>query len=180
VDGGFDPPPPSGGGSLCPSSPASAPSPGTLQANIDRASEINGYLIGLVASGVISAGAADAFRLAWLTAEVAPHMEMDYKQQDPSFREFGNFNFGAVGAALGLDPGTLFYGAGAASQLNFNLHNVVELLLQAATGNVYQARLILPPVQFGSPATGPPYGDSPLEQFEIAQGIRYFLGGCKN
>lgn len=40
--------------------------------------------------------------------------EMDYKQQDPRYQDFGNFNYGAVGSALGLGPYMLHGAAGVA------------------------------------------------------------------
>lgn len=39
---------------------------------------------------------------------------MDYKQLDPMFADFGNFNFGAVGKALGYSEALLKYAAGVA------------------------------------------------------------------
>ncbi|MBL8328769.1 MAG: hypothetical protein JNJ71_07940 [Rubrivivax sp.] len=39
---------------------------------------------------------------------------MDYKQIDPGYADFGNFNFGAVGNALGIPSAILQYGAGIA------------------------------------------------------------------
>jgi hypothetical protein len=94
---------------------------------------------------------------------------MDYKQ--PSFgstmndlfnrlgpspyQDFGNFNFGAVGAAWGypLD------------------------LLQRAAGAVQQRAGTSKP-EFGSPLGGPPYGDDPADQQQIQAGYEYYKNGC--
>jgi hypothetical protein len=38
--------------------------------------------------------------------------EMDYKKDDKKYRDFGNFNYGAFGSALGLTPYELHTGAG--------------------------------------------------------------------
>jgi RHS repeat-associated protein len=46
----------------------------------------------------------------WFLSQVWGGAPMDYKQMGP-FDYFGNFNFGAVGAAIGLSPGALVAGA---------------------------------------------------------------------
>ena len=43
---------------------------------------------------------------------------MDYKQLDPKYADFGNFNYGVVGRAIGLPREVLLYAAGVAQQLN--------------------------------------------------------------
>ena len=53
--------------------------------------------------------------LGWFYREVRNHGPWDYKQQGSQYQDFGNFNFGAVGAALGLDLITLERAAGWAS-----------------------------------------------------------------
>jgi len=111
--------------------------------------------------------------------EVAPGEPMDYKQygapgqEAEQLRQFGNFNFGAVAASLGLTQTATQWGAGTASYLNIGLTNLLKYgLLKGA------------PLSFGTPFTGPPYGDTSLEQSEIKVGFLWGLsyvymgGGC--
>jgi Bacterial toxin 44 len=88
----------------------------------------------------------------WLD-KVRPGGDWDYKLQnpDPSYQDFGNFNYGATGRALGLSEDTLLRGAGAAQML----------------GGAYDTA-------FGTPLGGPPHGDDPRDQFWIREGIRYY------
>jgi|SRR5215813_65807 len=77
----------------------------------------------------------------------------DYKQLGPQFQNFGNFNYGATGAATGLfNDKTLFEQAGKA---------------QIAAGT-------------SKPEwKGPPlYGDDPQDHDMIKRGIEYFKAGC--
>ena len=77
---------------------------------------------------------------------------MDYKQFDPAYAPFGNFNYGVVGKALGLPDWVLQYGAGyaqgRADGLNFE-DAVVRSI--ADTKN---------------------FGDNPEDQVQIRDGIR--------
>jgi hypothetical protein len=75
----------------------------------------------------------------------------DYKQIDGKYENFGNFNFGATGTALGFSPDLLLRGAGWAS-------------IKADPGR----REI-----YGSPIGDKPYGDDPIDAFWIIQGINY-------
>jgi RHS repeat-associated protein len=61
-------------------------------------------------------GSGSVGNLAWFYMAVRNKGPMDYKQIDPKWEAFGNFNYGAVGAALGLDLGFLLKMAGWASQ----------------------------------------------------------------
>ena len=90
----------------------------------------------------------------------------DYKQQGwtltdtgnfgPSpFQDFGNFNFGAAGAAWGIPLNVLERGAGWGQG-------------QAGTSTP----------EWGHWYQGPPYGDDPADQAQIAAGYQYYQNGC--
>ena len=90
----------------------------------------------------------------------------DYKQQGwtltdtgqlgPSpFQDFGNFNFGATGAAWGIPLDVLLRGAGYA---------------QTAAGTSTP--------EWGHWYQGPPYGDDPNDQALIIAGYQYYKNGC--
>jgi hypothetical protein len=79
---------------------------------------------------------------------------------DPEYRQFGNFNFGAVASALGLSDQEILRGAGAVAVINDLLHMRWPI---------------------GLPIS-PPYGDRPFEQDEIMAGITYYKAvkaGCR-
>jgi RHS repeat-associated protein len=82
--------------------------------------------------------------------------DWDYKQVGkvpnvPSpFEAFGNFNYGATGVAMGIPDQLLLRAAGAASML-------------AGTS----------PQDSGNPLWHAPYGDSPVDQAWIKQGVQY-------
>jgi RHS repeat-associated protein len=76
----------------------------------------------------------------------------DYKQGDPSWEDFGNYNFGATGAATGL----------------FTLET-----LQREAGRVQTCH----DPKWGNPKTGPPYGDDPNDQRWIKQGWDDYWSG---
>ena len=48
----------------------------------------------------------------WFYQKVRGHGPWDYKQFDPYWAAFGNFNFGAAGTATGIPPDVLLMGAG--------------------------------------------------------------------
>jgi Bacterial toxin 44 len=90
----------------------------------------------------------------------------DYKQQGwtltdtgnlgPSpFQDFGNFNFGASGAAWGIPLNVLERGAGWG-----------------------QGRAGTSTPEWGHWYQGPPYGDDPADQAQIAAGYQYYQNGC--
>ena len=91
---------------------------------------------------------------------------MDYKQGaytlsdtgqlGPSpYADFGNFNFGAVGAAFGIPLKGLLKGAGWA-----------------------QDRQVRPLRNGVIRKGGPPYGDDPNDQAQIIAGYNYYKAGC--
>jgi|GEM_PF-3410490 len=90
---------------------------------------------------------------------------MDYKQQAQNvsdgqsigspYADFGNFNYGAVGAAMGIPKSILLRGAGYAQG-------------QAGTSSP----------EWGNWKGGPPYGDDPNDQARITAGYNYYQAGC--
>jgi RHS repeat-associated protein len=111
----------------------------------------------------------DLIKTRWYYDNVRTGGPMDYKNQPtfrahPEYDEFGQFNFGAVGAALSLPEQFIKQAAGIASFSSF-----------LRKGK-------LPPKSFGLPWTGPPYGDQPWAQPQIGAGYRftfiYHAGGC--
>ena len=99
--------------------------------------------------------------------DVRNHGRFDYKQQGkmiddlgkigPSpFQDFGNFNFGVVGAAAGFPTQELLRGAGYAQQA-------------AGTSSPEWGHWYGPQ---------PPYGDDPADQAMIRAGIAYYQSGC--
>jgi RHS repeat-associated protein len=94
-------------------------------------------------------------------AMVLPHMPWDYKQQGP-YDDFGNFNFGATGAALGYPDSVLLRGAGALKGMERRVRHQP-----------------IPP-RLGSPLGAAPYGNEPEKQKKIQEGIDYYKNGCTN
>jgi len=86
----------------------------------------------------------------WFYQKVRNKGPWDYKQFNPYWAEFGNFNYGATGTAAGIPENILLMGAGAAQ-------------LRAKTSDP----------QWGYPWQGPPYGDDPKDQAAIREGIAY-------
>ena len=82
----------------------------------------------------------------------------DYKQLDPRFADFGNFNYGLTGRAYGIPLKVLLKKAGEA-QIAATPHN---------HGPGY-------PGQIYNPLSGKaPYGDNPEDQVMITAGANYF------
>ena len=77
--------------------------------------------------------------------------EWDYKQEDSSYENLGNFNYGATGSAAGLSENTLERAAGVAQII-------------AGTSSD----------EFGTPLGGAPYGDDPNDNYWINEGIKYY------
>ena len=97
----------------------------------------------------------------WFYRQVRNRGPWDYKQQGKGrelggkynpYEAFGNFNFGASGAAFGFSDQMLLRGAGYAQ---------------------WSAGTSLP--EYGSPfGLFPPYGDDPWDQHWIQAGINYY------
>src|SRR5262249_55676157 len=68
-----------------------------------------------VTANILAIKAAGAGGAGLLLANVLPHMPWDYKRYPPAgkYDDFGNFNFGATGAAAGFSEEVLLRGAGA-------------------------------------------------------------------
>jgi RHS repeat-associated protein len=118
----------------CPTPPVS-PSSGSCSANITEAQR--------------------SYNLLWLYDQVRNRGPWDYKQQGSRYQNFGNFNYGATGAAFGFSSQVLYRAAGWAQQ-------------QAGTSQP----------QWGSWYESSPYGDDPDDQYWIQQGIQYYRCGC--
>lgn len=105
-------------------------------------------------------------RLVILYGLVQNRGPLDYKQQGKQFEDFGNFNYGVVGAALGFDKDLLLRAAGWAQ-------------LRAGT-SMQLPSWGQPPkwILFGGK---PPYGDDPRDQQMISNGFEYYhwrKAGC--
>jgi RHS repeat-associated protein len=97
----------------------------------------------------------------WFYDQVRNKGPWDYKQAGGQFENFGNFNYGATGAAFGFSEDTLLRMAGWASVqggTSSPQFGVAPNLLQAyrGVGGV------------------PPFGDHPVDQYWIRQGIQYY------
>jgi len=86
----------------------------------------------------------------WFYQKVRGRGPWDYKQFDPYWAAFGNFNFGATGTAAGIPAEILLMGAGWA-----------------------QSRAGTSRPEWGNWRGGPPYGDDPEDQRAIREGINY-------
>ena len=88
----------------------------------------------------------------WFYQKVRNKGPWDYKQFDPYWAEFGNFNFGAAGYAAGILSGKLQVGAGWAQK-------------RAGTSRP----------EWGIWYKDAPYGDDPTDQYWIREGIKYAI-----
>ena len=77
--------------------------------------------------------------------------EMDYKKGGDQYRDFGNFNYGAVGTAMGLSPDLLHGGAG-----------------------VQQMRDKRWSPEYGIPFWSGKHGDNDQDYQQIENGIRHY------
>jgi len=144
----------------CPSVP-NGPGKSVLFANLQFADQANQIFDSLPNGNLI--------RIRWFYDNVRTGGPMDYKNQ-PSFRkhpewdDFGQFIFGAVGAELGLPLQFIQQAAGAAS----------------FSSAIKQKKI--PRREFGTPFTGPPWGDQPWAQPVIGAGYSFAFavraGGC--
>jgi hypothetical protein len=97
--------------------------------------------------------------LLWFYEQVHNRAPWDYKQVHKDYADFGNFNYGATGTALGLSQDTLLRAAGWAQQRAGN----------SGTGEATP----LTGVILGMGGT-PAYGDDPKDQDWIMRGIQYY------
>jgi hypothetical protein len=135
--------------------PPKTPPNTTLGNNIAQAEahSVNGFLNK-------ASGFAD-LHLAWWINNVRPGGSWDYNtNQGPDYDDFGNFNYGATGLALGLDPVTVLRGAGWAQEIS----------------------PIQPTPEWGNPGslfnpaggTGPYFGDDRGGNYWVTQGMLYY------
>ena len=89
---------------------------------------------------------------AWFLNKVRPGGDWDYKQGCSKWENFGNFNYGVVSAAYGIPLDTALWSGG---------------VVQKGVGTSRD--------DWGSPWTGPPYGDDPQDQYWIKQGYLYYM-----
>jgi RHS repeat-associated protein len=138
---------------LCPSNcPAvpSHPQNASVNANIGTAQDVN-Y------ANWLNPPTHDIAVQAWFAYMESPGQSWDYKAQGGmQYDAFGNFNYGAAGAAAGLSLDELQTMGGGLSVL-LGTGN------QQLYGNFYQ-----PPF----------YGHSPIKSAEIAAGYAYYRNGC--
>ena len=102
-------------------------------------------------------GASDA----WFYNQVKNGGPWDYKQQGAQYQDFGNFNYGATGTAFGFSEDTLTRMAGWAQT-------------QAGTSRPEWG---VPTSKLGAylgVGGKSPFGDDPVDNYWIKQGIRYF------
>lgn len=98
----------------------------------------------------------------WFHSQVKGGGQWDFKRGgNRQFQDFGNFHYGAVGTAFGFSQNVLLKEAG---------------LNQMTGRNANPA--------WGNPQSGPPYGDDPVDQKWIKNGIDFtkdgFFDTCKN
>jgi|GEM_PF-6637037 len=123
------------------------------------------------ASGPVSQDNA-SFMLASFAGLVRPGGAWDYKAHyGNKYFGFGNFNFGAAGAAFGYSENFLERGAGAAQYPATGWTNLVILygrLTGKDTTTPYQS------VGPGNPFGGPTYGDVPQDNAMVELGFEFF------
>ncbi|MEQ1935015.1 MAG: RHS repeat-associated core domain-containing protein, partial [Fimbriimonadaceae bacterium] len=86
----------------------------------------------------------------WFNDQVKNKAPWDFKQQGGKYQDFGNFNYGATGAAFGFPDQILYRAAGYANQKADDTR----------TG-------------LGSPLGVYPYGDDFTDQLQIKKGVKY-------
>ena len=91
-----------------------------------------------------------AFLYSWFYTQVRNRGPWDYKQLSRHYADFGNFNYGATGTALGISEMILLRGAGFA-----------------------QSRVGTSGPEFGVWYGDSPYGDDEDDQYWIKEGIKY-------
>jgi hypothetical protein len=102
----------------------------------------------------------------WFRDQVKNKGPWDYKQRGSQYQDFGNFNYGAAGLAVGFDERTLLREAGRAQQA-------------AGTSRP----------EWGDPGNRinpwggtPPFGDDPVDRAQIKKGFEYYrakMRGCQ-
>ncbi len=88
----------------------------------------------------------------WFYQQVRNKGTWDYKQEDSAYKSLGNFNYGATGTAMGFSEQVLLRFAGGAQ-------------IKAGTSQD----------DWGNPLGNSPYGDDPVDQQAIIEGINFSL-----
>ncbi len=86
----------------------------------------------------------------WFYQQVRNKGTWDYKQEDSAYKSLGNFNYGATGTAMGFSEQVLLRFAGGAQ-------------IKAGTSQD----------DWGNPLGNSPYGDDPVDQQAIIEGINF-------
>jgi hypothetical protein len=149
--------------SACPAVPE-APPRVSINDNIETA--IRHRPIGIVTA------CADA---KWFKSQVDYGGPWDYKSlgsDSKKYAPFGNFNYGATGAAIGFRENTLLRMAGWAQQRNKDEMGAGD------GGDPGSQFSIIIDMLLGREGGTPPYGDFKEDQELIKQGIQYFKQGC--
>ena len=97
----------------------------------------------------------------WFYDQVRNKGPWDYKQKGNQYADFGNFNFGATGAAFGFSEDTLLRMAGWAQK-------------QAGTSMPEWGETPGKLEAYFGIGGKPPFGDDPKDQHWVKQGIRYY------
>lgn len=133
--------------------PPAAPGTGKSRADLMNTARANGAL---AAKQPLSLAG-----MFWFRNQVRNGGPWDYKQSSPGYQNFGNYNYGYAGTAMGIAGGVLLRQAGAA---------------QVAAGTSRS--------DWGDPGTlgafggEAPFGDDPLDQMYISHGRSDRSDGC--
>ena len=132
----------------CPAVPTN-PQNADVNKNITQAQIVS--TVSLLGGPLAQAG----ISLGWFAGKELPNKAWDYKTQGQQYDAFGNFNYGAVGGALGI-PAYVLQAVGGA------LSTVV------GTNNP----------KYGSWYQPPLYGHPPVKSAAISAGVTYYQSGC--
>jgi RHS repeat-associated protein len=152
----------------CPKLPASVPSPKELDKNVKFAELVRALANGIPwdTLGDVPDFVKKAGVLGFFAYMVRPGGAWDYKKGgNTQYEDFGNFNFGVTGTALGIDSATLLKGAGWAQ---------TYLSTTPGDGNPMDFVQGLIEILSGVGASQPPFGDQVGDQEWIKKGIRYY------
>ena len=107
----------------------------------------------------IKAALEPSLRMLWFYNQVRNKGPWDYKQLHRDFADFGNFNYGATGAALGFSETILLRAAGWTQSRSGN----------SGSGEPANALGVI----LGTGGS-PPFGDDPKDQGWIRRGMQYY------
>jgi hypothetical protein len=164
-------------GDVCDISDLNIPANVSLRDNIKTAEshyyKALGFGILLLGPGTVAAVGNHA---AWFVNLVQPGGDWDYKNLDPvgisagksKYEDFGNFHFGAVGAAAGFDRGHAIQ----------RMAGFVQKPSQSDGGENGGLASIVADFITNSPRGKQPYGDQWIDQRMINRGIAYYKARC--